>query len=157
MAMRGVFSGIALVFLVSVVAACGGSGRLSASAYRAQLAKIGKQADKAQAQVEKGLRAKSVAEVRARLSAFASAEDRLGDEVSRLKPPKNAQAANTELARGGHDTASATRSAVAKLAKIKNVKEALSFLNSSLGNAKGAHELDQALSELKKLGYTKGS
>ena len=29
--------------------------------------------------------------------------------------------------------------------------------NSSLGNAKGAHELDQALSELKKLGYTKGS
>ena len=157
MAMRGVFSGIALVFLVSVVAACGGSGRLSASAYRAQLAKIGKQADKAQAQVEKGLRAKSVAEIRARLSAFASAEDRLGDAVSRLKPPKNAQAANTELARGGHDTASATRSAAAKLAKMKNVKEALSFLNSSLGNAKGAHELDHALSELKKLGYTKGS
>jgi hypothetical protein len=157
MAMRGVFSGIALVFLVSIVAACGGSSRLSASAYRAQLAKIGKQADKAQAQVEKALSAKSVAEIRARLSAFAKADDRLGDEVRRLNPPKNAHAANTELVRGEHDTASASRSAVAKLAKIKNVKEALSFLNSSLGNAKGAHELDQALSELKKLGYTKGS
>ena len=157
MAMRGVFSGIALVFLVSVVAACGGSGRLSASAYRAQLAKIGKQADKAQAQVEKGLRAKSVAEIRARLSAFANAEDRLGDEVSRLKPPKNAQAANAELARGEHDTASATRSAVAEVAKMKSVKEALSLLNSRLGNAKGAQELDHALSELRKLGYAKGS
>lgn len=157
MAMRGVFSGIALVFLVSLLAACGGSGRLSASAYRAQLAKIGKQANKAQAQVEKGLSAKTVAEIRARLSAFAGAEDRLGDEVSRLKPPKNAEAANTELARGERDTASATRSALAKLAKMKNVKQALSFLNSSLSSAKGAHELDQALSELKKLGYTKGS
>jgi hypothetical protein len=30
-------------------------------------------------------------------------------------------------------------------------------LQSSLGNAKGAHELDAALSELKALGYTKGS
>ena len=155
--MTGIFSAIALVFLALVLAACGGSSRLSASAYRTELAKIGKQANEAQAQVEKGLSAKSVAELRARLSAFANADDRLGDEVSRLKPPKNAQAANAELARGEHDTASATRSAVAKVAKMKNVKEALGFLNRSLGNANGAHELDHALSELRKLGYAKGS
>jgi hypothetical protein len=37
------------------------------------------------------------------------------------------------------------------------VKEALGFLNKSQGNSKGGRELNEALAELKKLGYTKGS
>lgn len=154
---RHLVSGVALMLLLALVAGCGGSSRLSPSAYRVKLAAIGREANQAQAQVEKGLRAQNVAEIRTRLSTFANAAQKLGDEVAALKPPKNAEAANTLLARGEHDTASATRAALPQLAKLTSVKAALSFLNKSQGNTNGGHELDQALAELKKLGYASGS
>jgi hypothetical protein len=44
-----------------------------------------------------------------------------------------------------------------QLATLKSVMAALSFLNKSQGDAKGGRELDQALAELKKMGYTRGS
>lgn len=154
---RQLFAGTAALLLLTLVAGCGGSGRLSPSAYRAKLATIGREANTAQTQVEKGLRAKSVAEIRRRLGTFADAAQKLGDEVAAVKPPRNAEAANALLARGEHDTAGATRAVLPQLAKLKNVKAALSFLNKSEGNAKGGRELDHALAELKTLGYTKGS
>ena len=98
-----------------------------------------------------------MAEIRARLSTFANAAQKLGDQVAALKPPKNAEAANALLARGEHDTATATRTVLPQLAKLKSVKAALSLLNKTQGNANGGRELDQALAELKTLGYTKGS
>jgi hypothetical protein len=143
--------------LLALAAGCGGSSRLSPSAYRAKLAKIGREANTAQSQVEQGLQAKSVAEIRTRLTTFANATQKLGDEVAALKPPKNAEAANALLARGEHDTASATRAVLPHLAKLRSVKAALSLLNKSQGNAKGGRELDQALTELKRMGYAKGS
>ena len=150
--------GIALLLLLVLAAGCGGSNRLSPTAYRTKLAALAREANAAQGQVEKGLlHAKSVAQIRTRLSTFANATQKLGDEVAALKPPKNAEAANALLARGEHDTASATRDVLPHLAKLKSVKAALSFLNRSEGNAKGGRELDRALTELKKLGYTKGS
>ena len=154
---RQLVGGIALLLLLALVAGCGGSSRLSPSAYRAKLAALGREANTAQAQVEKGLHAKSVAEIQKRLSIFADAAHKMGDEVAALKPPKNAETANALLARGEHDTASATRAVLPGLAKLKSVKAALSFLNKSQGNAKGGRELDQALAELKKMGYTRGS
>ncbi len=154
---RHLVGAIALLLLLALVAGCGGSSRLSSSAYRAKLAAIGRDANTAQGQVEKGLHAKSVAEIRTRLSTFANTAQKLGDEVAALKPPKNAQAANALLAQGEHDTASATRAVLPQLAKLKSVKAALSLLNKSQGNAKGGRELDQALTELKKMGYTNGS
>ena len=147
----------AMFVLVCVAAGCGGSSRLSASAYRTRIATLSHEADAAQGRVEKGLNAKSVARIRSLLTAFASDSDRLGDEVAALKPPKDAAAANAELARGEHDTATATRTAVAQLAKFKTPAAALQYLQHSLGNAKGAHELDDAIAKLKKLGYTSGS
>jgi hypothetical protein len=157
MPLRSLFAGMALAFACTLLAGCGGSSRLSASAYRTRLATIAKEADKAQTNVEKGLTAKSVAELQARLKAFATAEDRLGDEVNRLKPPKDAEAANAELARGEHDTAAAVRSALPTLAKLTSPKAAIGFLSKSLAQPKGGREVDQALAQLKKLGYTKGT
>ena len=152
------FPGIVLpLLLVGLVAGCGGSARLSPNAYRARLATIGREANGAEAGVERGLHAKTVVELRQRLGSFARAAQKLGDEVGALKPPKNAETANALLARGEHDTASATRAVLPHLAKLKSVKAALSLLNKSQGNAKGGSELDEALAELKKLGYTKGS
>src|SRR5947209_8485509 len=78
------------------LAACGGgSGRLPKAAHRSGLAKISRQADSAHGAVERGAaKAKTVSDVQSVLRRFAAAEDRLGDEVSKLKAPSDAEAAN---------------------------------------------------------------
>jgi hypothetical protein len=139
------------------VTACGGSNRLSRDAYRSRLAKIAKEADVAHGDVDKAMGAKTVAAIRTRLKAFAAAEDQLGDEVAALKPPKDAAAANAELARGEHDLASEIRAMLPQVQNLTTPKAALSLLDKQLGNVKGGNEEDDALSKLKKLGYTKGS
>ena len=90
------------------------------------------------------------------LRGFAGAEDRIGDEVSKLKAPTNAEAANAELARGEHDDAAEIRAVLPKLARFKSVQQAFGYLQ-QLGSTKGGHEEDEAIGELKKLGYTSGS
>ncbi|HJQ73700.1 MAG TPA: hypothetical protein VJ814_02350 [Gaiellaceae bacterium] len=159
--MRGVAILVGVVFLL---AACGGSGsgtttsaHLSAAEYRAQLVKIQQQSNQAQAEVAQGLSAKTVAELRSRLDAFAASSQRISHEVANLAAPENATAANAELAKGEHDTATATRAAAAAVAKMKTVHAAVAYLQHQLGNAKGGHELDEAVTKLKQLGYTSGS
>jgi len=148
----------AVLAVLALLAACGGSGgRLSAAEYRAKLATISRQANRAQTEVEKGLHAKTVKDLQARLTTFANAEQQIASEVRALKPPKDAQEANSELAVGAEDTGKATQAAATKIGRFKTPKAAVAALQSSLGNAKGGHELDDALSKLKRLGYTKGS
>ena len=151
---RVLFVAVALVSLCASMTGCGGRSRLSASEYRSRLAKIGQEVNKAQADVEKALHAKSVGEIRTHLSSFADAEQRFGDEVAKLKPPTDAEAANAQLARGEHDLAGEVRSLAAQLAKVNSAKAALSILNKG-PNPHGAREVDGALDKLKKLGYTK--
>jgi hypothetical protein len=156
--MKRVCGFLAVCGLAAGIAGCGGgSGRLSSSDYKAELAKISKQSDAAHAAVEQGApKATTVAQVQTVLRRFAGSEDRIGDEVSKLKPPANAAAANAELARGEHDDASEIRAVLPKLAKFKSVQQAFGYLQ-QLGSTKGGHEEDQAIGELKKLGYTSGS
>jgi hypothetical protein len=159
----------ALIFLVFCVlalglAGCGGrsrsansSVRLSAGAYKAKLAKISKQADSAHGALDRGApSAKTVAQVQTLLRHYGVAEDRIGAEVSKLKAPQNAAAANSELARGERDDAAAIRALLPKLAKFKTVQQAFAYLQ-KLGHTKGGQEQDAAISKLKKLGYTTGS
>jgi len=146
---------VALVGLL--LAACGGGSRLSASAYRAQIAKVRHESARAQSQVALGLQAKTLAELRQRLDAFAAAMGRIGDEVAKVKPPKNAEAANDQLAQGLHDTAHATHSASGAVAKLHTPREAIAFLEQSNLNEKGAQEVNDAVAKLRKLGYTSGS
>ena len=154
-AVRG---GVLCIVAVAVLllAGCGGSGgspRLSASAYRAKLTQIKQEAATAQANVAKGLQAKSLAELQQKLDAFASDTQRIGDEVAKLNPPQDAEAANTELAAGLHETARATKVASTKIAGLHTPTEAIAYLESSPANAKGARQVDEALTKLKKLGY----
>jgi len=144
---------------VLLLAACGGGGdsRLSQSAYRAKLAQIKQEAASAQASVAKGLQAKTLAELRGRLDAFAETTQRIGDEVGKLKPPENADAANTELADGLRETARATREASKQITGLHTPREAISYLEHSPLNKKGAKQVDEALTRLKQLGYTTGS
>jgi hypothetical protein len=150
---------------VLLLAACGGSGgggttttqRLSAGAYRAQLEKVKADAAGAQAHVGQGLQSKTVADLKAKVDAFATATQRISDEVAKLNPPANADTANSELAQGLHDISVATHAASAKIAKMKTVQEAITYLEHARGPVKGSHEVDHALKQLKKLGYTTGS
>jgi len=150
---RGVLAIAAIAVLL--LAACGGSGspRLSANAYRAKLTHIKQEAATAQANVAKGLQAKSLTELQQKLDAFASDTQRIGDEVAKLNPPQDAEAANTELAAGLHETARATKVASTKIAGLHTPTEAIAYLESSPANAKGARQVDEALTKLKKLGY----
>lgn len=148
---------VALLAGALVVAGCGGSGRLSASKYRAKLLVVSRESNRAQTDVEKGLHAKSIKELQARMTTFANAEQQISNDVRALKPPKNAQDANAELAVGAQDTAKAAQAAANKIGAYKTVREALAFLSSTVANEKGAHELEDALAKLKALGYTSGS
>jgi hypothetical protein len=155
---------LALCVLVLGLAGCGGgsgntstSDRLSAAAYKAQLAKISKQADAAHGAVDRGApSAKTVAQVQTLLRHYGAAEARIGAEVSKLKAPSNAAAANAELARGERDDAAEIQALLPKLAKFKTVQQAFAYLQ-KLGHTKGGQEQDNAISKLKKLGYTTGS
>jgi hypothetical protein len=149
---------LALCVLALGVAGCGGgSDQLSAAAYRSQLAKISKQADAAHGAVDRGApAAKTVAQVEALLRRYGAAEARIGGEVSALNAPDNAKAANAELARGEQDDASEIHALLPKLAKFKTVQQTFAYLQ-KLGHTKGGQEQDDAISKLKKLGYTTGS
>jgi hypothetical protein len=140
-----------------LLAACGGGSRLSQDAYRTKLAQVKQEADRAQAGVAKGLQAKTLAELRGRLDAFAESTQRIGDEVANLKPPQNAEAANTELADGLHETARATRAASKQITGLHTPREAISYLEHSPLNQKGARQVNEALTKLHQLGYTSGS
>jgi type VI protein secretion system component VasK len=156
---RGRTLGVAALAAL-LLAGCGGGGgspRLSASAYKAKLTQIKQEAATAQANVAKGLQAKSLAELQQRLNAFSDDTQRIGDEVAKLNPPQNAEAANTELAAGLHETSRTTRTLSKNIAGLHTPTEAIAYIEHSPANAKGAHQVDEALSKLKKLGYTSGS
>ena len=148
---------LALCSLALAVAGCGGGSGVSKDEYRSELAQISKDAGKAHHAVEQGApQATSVAQVQTLLSRFAAAEDRIGDEISKLKVPNDAKAANAELARGQHDDADEIRALLPKLSKFKSPQEVFTYL-SGLSSSKGGREGDDALKKLKQLGYTSGS
>lgn len=146
-----------------LVSACGSGGggtgggtysNLYASAYRAHLKTIAKESNTAQHAVEKGFRASSVPQLVTVLTAFGTAEKRIGDEVAGLSPPTNAEVANTELAKGQQDTASEIQALLPKIMKMTSAQAAIAYL-SKKSTTKGGHEIDQALAKLKQLGYIK--
>jgi hypothetical protein len=147
----------AVILTLAAVGCGGGESGESKAAYRSDLAKIATEAGAAHQRVEQGApTAKTVAQVQALLRRFASDEDKIGDEVSKLKPPKDAAAANAELARGQHDDADEIRAFLPKLAKFTSVQQAFAYLQ-GIGKTKGGREGDEALTKLKQLGYTSGS
>jgi hypothetical protein len=144
--------------MVLLLAACGGGGNgVSKDEYTSELATISKQAGTAHAQLERdGPTATTVAQLQTALRRFAGAEDRIGDDISKLKVPNDARAANAELARGQHDDADEIRALLPKLSKYKSVQDAFTALQ-HLGSSKGGREGTDALTKLRQLGYTQGS
>lgn len=148
---------LALCALVLGVSGCGGSGRLSKSAYHAALMKIARESDAAHQSVErKELASTTPAEAVSVLRSFAATEDKLGDELGKLQAPSDAVAANAEFAKGEHDDASEIRALLPKLSSFGTVGDLFSYLK-SIPQPKGGREQDAAISKLQELGYTSGS
>jgi hypothetical protein len=139
--------------------ACGGSSHktLTPAQYKAKLAALGRQDDKAHAGMDNLPHAKSVAAMRSGMRSFAAAERRLGNEVAALEPPANAAAANALLAKGFRDTAGEIGHVLQLLAPAKTPQQALQVLGRAGSSLSGGKELDAALAKLRKLGYAHGS
>jgi hypothetical protein len=151
-------AGIAVI--ATSVSACGDDDssdtkRLSPAAYTAKLAALGKREDRVHADVEKAFKAKTVAEISTVIATFGAAEKRLGDDVFKIEPPADAEAANKQLADGAHQLADEISATVDSLSNATTAKQALAQVDEQLGDAAGAKKLDAALAALKKLGYTK--
>jgi hypothetical protein len=132
----------------------GGSGRLSAAAYRVHLKTVAKQSDAAEHAVEKGFQSTSVPQLVTVLTTFEAADKRIGNEVAGLHAPANAESANAELAKGLQDNATELQALLPKIRKMTSAKAAVAYLTKSPPK-KGGQEEDTALAQLKKLGYIK--
>jgi hypothetical protein len=136
----------------------GGSGRLSDDDYRARLRTINGEVTKATSSVtQAAASATSVSALRDALSKYADAEKRFADEVAKLNPPKKAEAANALLARGFRDTAAQIRALLPKLGSATTPRAALALLQAAQKQITGGRELDRAVAELRRLGYSTGS
>jgi hypothetical protein len=101
----------------------------------------------------------SVQQIRSALQEFAVVQQRAGNKLAKLKPPKQAEAANALLARGLRDLAAETRRVVQRLASAKSSKQALRIVRDSAlqdPNTPGVREINRAVTTLKRLGFPTG-
>jgi cell pole-organizing protein PopZ len=124
--------------------------------YTTSITVLGTRENKVRLEAQKVLKAKTLAEVKASVTKFAQAEQQLGDAVARLKPPKDAEAANERLAKGAHDLAAELRSLLAELGTGANPRDAVALVVRRLATAKGTREIDAALSDLRDRSYAQG-
>lgn len=151
-----------LLSIALLLAACGGGGKsssdtLSKADYKAKLQQIAKEANTAQGNLAQGFQLGSVPELKKRLQKFVADSRRIGDEVAAIKAPKDATAANAELASGEHDTASALDALIPGVDKYKNSHDALLYLQRRLRSNTAGRELQGALTKLRALGYIQSS
>lgn len=151
---NSILSMSALVLSLLLVA-CGDDDRLSAEDYRGEISTLGEAQGRAIGDLNQAFRSESMAEIRVGLEAFAQSQDSLADVVEDLKAPEDAESANEQLANGANQRANEIRAAVDELSGVTDPKEAVELVDKRLGNSEGTRVFDDALSELKELGYTK--
>lgn len=158
--------GAAMLAALFSLSACGSSSNsssstaakpLSAAQYRQQLHAISQSESQAQATVQKAFHAKTVAQVTGALKGFAADQQAVSAKLDKLSPPSNAKAANAALAQAFADNARAVRGVIGQLGSATTPKQALAVIGSAKGAQKSGQEIDSALKQLVKLGYTKGS
>ena len=152
--LRSSILSVSAVALSLLLVACGDDDRLSAEDYRGQLSTLGDEQGRAIGDLNQALHSQSVDAILAGLEAFAQSQDSLGDAVEDLNAPEDAEGANEQLANAAHQRADEIRAAVDELSGVTDSKEAIHLVQERLGNSEGTQALDDALSELKKLGYT---
>jgi hypothetical protein len=142
--------------------ACGSSSNsttteaLTPQQYKQFLRAVSQHENEARKTVQEGLHAKNTGEVTKALSAFAAAQEARAEELSSVTPPHNAQSATANLEKGLENTAAAINELIPQLEKANSPQEALAVIAKSKAPQQAGQEIEAAVSELKKLGYTAG-
>jgi hypothetical protein len=130
--------------------------QLTAKEYRARLDRISKEVEQSTSVVTNAMKnARTLPELSAVLENYISDQKTIAGEVERLAAPQDARAANALLVRGLRDSANQLQILVPSLSGAPSVQAALTFIQKNA--PAGGKEIDSAVNELKKLGYTKGS
>jgi hypothetical protein len=98
-----------------------------------------------------------VTQVTDALRVFATDQQTVAGKLTDLAPPSDAKAANSALAKAFADNARATRGVLTRLGSAKTPRQAFAVIGRAKDAQKSGQEIDSALKQLVKLGYTKGS
>jgi hypothetical protein len=145
------------------VAGCGSSDngttttQLTAQQYTQFLQRLSQRENQAHNALERAFHAKTVAQIQQTVLAFATDQSGAADQVSNVTPPANAKAANEMLEKAFKDTAASIHAVLPQIANASSPQAAMSAIQKAKGPQQAGQELDAALAQLKKLGYTKGS
>ena len=129
----------------------------SATQYKSFLKTISAEENRAQHAVQKAFHASSVMAIRHDLLSFAADQQHVTTELSAITPPTDARAANTALAQAFADNAKATRQVADEITNAPNAKAALRIIATAKNARQSGQEIDSALQQLKRLGFTRGS
>jgi hypothetical protein len=155
---------LAAAIACGVLAACGSSNNssstttpLTAQQYKRFLRQLAQREDRAHVSFEQSLHGRGVPQLKQALITYASDQEGVASELSAVKPPQNAQAAQAELEKASRDTATAIHAVIPKVAEAKSLQAALLVIQNAKGAQRAGQETDAALAQLQKLGYTKAS
>jgi hypothetical protein len=161
---RRISTALAAAALCMALGACGSSNNdsttttaLTAQQYTQFLQKLSQREDAAHQALDQARHASSLAQVQQILSTFAADQDGVAAQLSSVRPPQNAQAANDQFDNAFKDTAAAVRELIPQVAKAGTPQAAIAALGKSKSLQQSGQEVDAALAQLKKLGYTQGS
>jgi hypothetical protein len=159
----GVRPHIALSLILALaclgLAACGGGGGTSSEAMTTQqyeqfLKKVSQHENESQATIQEGLHAKSMDQLTKALSTFAADQEARAEELASVTPPKKAQSAHANLEKAFEDTAAAVNEVIPQIEQASSPQAVLAILGKATGAQKSGRELQAALAELSKLGYS---
>ena len=145
------------------LAACGSSNSsttttaLTPAQYTAFLQRLSQRENQAHQALDQHLHSQSAAEIEAALKAFADDQAGAATQVADVTPPANAKAANDALEKAFKDIGASIQAVVAQVANASSGQAAIKQIQAAKGPQQAGQELDAALAELKKLGYTQGS
>jgi hypothetical protein len=143
--------------------ACGSSDSsttttpMTAQQYTQFLKGLSQEEDQAHKALDQALQAKTVSEIHQGVQAFAADQTDAADKVSKVTPPANAQAANDQLEKAFRDISASITAVLPQLESAGSAQQAIQVIQQAKGPQQTGQELDAALSQLKKLGYTQGS
>jgi Asp-tRNA(Asn)/Glu-tRNA(Gln) amidotransferase A subunit family amidase len=126
---------------------------MTAQQYKAFLHRISQREDQAHHALDQSLHARNVDDLEHALTAFADDQSSDATDLSRVTPPANARAANSDLIKGLRDTASGMRGVLPQVAAASTSQAALKALQAAKAPQQAGQEVDSALAELKRLGY----
>ena len=161
---RRTLLGVASASACLALAACGSSNSgnstttaMTGAQYTQFLRALSQQENQAHHALDQALHGKSVSQIQQGLQAFVSDQANAADRVSGVTPPANAKAANDQLRTAFSDIGASINPVLSQIQTASSPQQAIHMIQQAKGPQQSGQELDAALAQLKKLGYTQGS